>query len=115
MTTDVDNSSSQGNSSWNAGGGRNTEDKVFLLSYAETEKYFNSDNDRICKTSAYMNTQRTNANEGGNCGWWLRSPGFFINRAAIVSSDGSLGSFNSVDGKDAVRPVLWVNLESDIF
>ena len=38
LTTTVDNSSSQGWSDTN--GGNNTQDKIFLLSYAEANKYF---------------------------------------------------------------------------
>lgn len=39
MTT-VDNSKAQGYSGYSTDGGNNTEDKVFLLSYAEANKYF---------------------------------------------------------------------------
>lgn len=40
LTTNVDNSKSQCYSGWNTSGGNNTQDKVFLLSYAEASKYF---------------------------------------------------------------------------
>ena len=39
LITDVDNSSGQGYSKWNTNGGNNTQDRVFLLSYAEANRY----------------------------------------------------------------------------
>ena len=40
LTTNVDNSKNQCYSRWSTSGGNNTQDKVFLLSYAEANKYF---------------------------------------------------------------------------
>lgn len=40
LLTDVDNGKKQGYSEWNTNGGKNTKDKIFLLSYAEAKKYF---------------------------------------------------------------------------
>lgn len=50
----------------------------------------------------------------GNCWWWLRSPGYDPRYAARVAGygdvhiDGSEVSF----GNHAVRPALWLNIES---
>ena len=116
LTTKVDNSKSQGNSSWSTSGGNNTEDKVFLLSYAEAGKHFSSNSDRICKPTAYAKAQGAYTNDSGNCWWWLRSPGSTQDGAASVSTGGSLGSSDTVGSvNDAVRPAFWLNLESDIF
>lgn len=58
--------------------------------------------------------------DSGTCWWWLRSPGYSSNHAAIVSNDGSIYDFGIdvaglvCDGKDAVCPALWINLESEI-
>ena len=38
LETNVDNGSGQGYSKWNTNGGNNTQDKVFLLSYAEANQ-----------------------------------------------------------------------------
>ena len=45
--------------------------------------------------------------------WWLRSPGYSQRSAAYVFLDGALSSgyVNSTDS--CVRPVLWINLESE--
>lgn len=40
LTTNVDNSKKQSYSDWYTSGGNDTQDKVFLLSYAEANKYF---------------------------------------------------------------------------
>ena len=114
--TTVDNSKSQGNSSWSPNGGNNTTDQIFLFSYVEAGKYFNSDSDRICKPTAYAKAQGANTSDSGNCWWWLRSPGYYQSSSAIVYADGSLGRGNSVyNGHDAIRPAFWINLESEYF
>ena len=116
LQTSVDNSESQGNSAWSTIGGNNTTDQIFLLSYTEAGKYFDSDSDRICKPTAYTKAQGAYTNDRGNCWWWLRSPGHYRNLAATVLTGGSLGYDAYVNGDiGAVRPAFWINLESDIF
>ena len=115
-TTSVDNSRNQGNSSWNTSSGNNTEDKIFLLSYAEAGECFGSDSDRCCEPTAYAKAQGAGGFLSENCSWWLRSPGSHEEYVAHVSSTGSLDyTFGSFSNTDAVRPALWINLESDIF
>ena len=122
----VDNSASQGH--WNTSGGNNTEDRIFLLSYAEANKYLgvtweNRDNmrSRMSPTAyAQVAGARTSISnktaEGvGAWWWWLRSPGYFQHYAAYVCDDGSLHDYFVNTGSGCVRPALWVNLESDIF
>lgn len=48
------------------------------------------------------------------CGWWLRSPGFRQYNAAYVDRDGVvIAGGSGVDGGlDAVRPALWIDLNS---
>ena len=128
LTTDVDNSKNQCYSGWSTNGGKNTQDKVFLLSYAEANKYFgvtynNSSNtkSRVAPT-AYAIAQGAGKNssyktvDGIDAGWWwLRSPGPYPDRAAYVLTDGSL-HYSGVRGDSgSVRPALWVNIESKIF
>ena len=128
LTTDVDNSKNQCYSGWSTNGGKKTQDKVFLLSYAEANKYFgvtynNSSNtkSRVAPT-AYAIAQGTGKNssyktaDGIDAGWWrLRSPGVSQYDAAYVSTDGSLYANRVNVGSGSVRPALWVNLESGIF
>ena len=106
LTTDVDNSKSQGYSKWSTNGGNNTQDKIFLLSYAEAWKYFGSDSARVSTPTKYAK-----ANEGGSYSnrWWLRSPGYSQYYAALVYSDGSR-SYLNVDSTRGVRPAFWLDL-----
>ena len=116
LATTVDNSKSQGNSSWSTNGGNDTKDQIFLLSYAEAGKYFSSNEARICKPTAYAKAKGAYTDNSGNCWWWLRSPGSSQIDAAGVGTVGSLGSYSSVYDDDlVVRPAFWINLESDIF
>ena len=128
LLTNVDNSSSQGYSGWSTSGGNNTQDKVFQLSYAEANQYFdvtygNSNNtkSRVEPTAfAVKQGARTSKSEktadGTAAGWWwLRSPGYTQSHAAGVRNDGSLCSDNVDRDSGCVRPALWINLESDIF
>ena len=132
LTTNVDNSKSQCYSGWNTSGGNNTQDKVFLLSYAEANKYFgveywqnNGATDKVksrVAPTAYAIAQGAGKNssyktvDGIDAGWWwLRSPGPYPDRAAYVLTDGSL-HYSGVRGDSgSVRPALWVNIESKIF
>lgn len=51
--------------------------------------------------------------DNGNCCWWLRSPGDNLNFAAVVFADGFLGDHIIVYVVNvAVRPALWIDLES---
>ena len=115
------NISNPNNARRGTNGGNNTQDKIFLLSIDEAEKYFKDDKDRECKTTNYAKQQgawTTNDNKYlGNCNWWLRSPGEYQDAAAHVYSDGKVIDFGyRVDGFDvfnlhiAVRPALYINL-----
>lgn len=97
--------------------GYDADDKVFLLSIKEVEKYFNSDKDRGCKPMRHAICNGVLIDEDkGQCWWWwwLRSLGKLNNLAAYVATDGSV----RCDGYDvdfelyAVRPALWTNLKS---
>ncbi len=100
--------------------GNFTQDKVFLLSIMEVNEYFKSDDARRCVPSAYAKanggwTSSDYTKGGAATGWWwLRSPGFDVNRAACVSSGGGVNSGGySVDGdNDCVRPAMWIDLSA---
>ncbi len=121
LTTNVDNSRRQGDSGYRTEGGSDTEDKVFLLSYAEAWTYFKDDRARMCVPTEYAVGQRayTNSNYKVNgkaaCWWWLRSPGYYQCDAILVHYDGSRSYSGVYDSRDAVRPALWVDLGSGIF
>lgn len=84
-----------------------------LLSVDEANKYFKSDNDRICMpTQQAVSNGAWTLDDNGPCIWWLRSPGDGSYLAAGVNADGHVVSSGyHLSFLDlAVRPALWVNL-----
>lgn len=94
--------------------GNATQDKVFLLSITEANKYFSPDSARQCKTMEYAVANGVWGSDTGNCWWWLRSPGDRQDCAACVVSTGCIAAYGySVNiGDRAVRPALWIDLNS---
>ena len=87
------------NPKYNTAGGNDTNDKVFLLSIDEAQKYFSSNNDRIAKYN------------GNTIWWWLRSPGGDTSGAAGVGGGGDVNYGGiGVNGNCGVCPALWINL-----
>lgn len=123
MTTNVNNSNSQGYIGRGTNGGNNTQDKIFLLSHAEAQRYFAYDADRKCSPTRYALNQMalyyntkpdTNSVSTISVDWWLRSPGYAQNFAAFVKADGSCYS-GFVLNTDYVRPALWIDLDAEFF
>ena len=128
LLTEVDNSGSQGYSKWSTSGGNNTQDRIFLLSYAEANRYLGVTYDdskntksRVSPTAyaikqgASTSSSNKTADGAATGWWWLRSPGDGQRGAASVYGDGSLGIHGVGLDSGCVRPALWINLESDIF
>lgn len=98
--------------------GKATQDKVFLLSITEVNKYFSSGSARECKPTYYTAAKCANGKHGnGNCFWWLRSPGMYRDCAAYVDDVDGVGCvFECGDyvnrGCSAVRPALWIDLDA---
>ena len=124
----MDNSKNQCYSGWSTSGGNNTQDKVFLLSYAEANKYFGVTHDTSSNTKSrvaptayaiahgtWINSSNKTADDIDTGWWWLRSPGYDQHYAAFVLPDGSLDDGYVAYDYGSVRPALWVNLESIIF
>ncbi len=94
-------------------GGNDTNDKVFILSIEEAEKFFVKDEDRRSKATDYAKDKGLKASSDqlylGNSAWWLRSPGRSSTDASYVNVDGRI--YNSIPVDNAVpgiRPVIWV-------
>ncbi len=128
LLTDVDNDNSQGYSKRSTNGGGNTQDRVFLLSYAEVNRYFdvtydNSSNmksraaptEYALKQGAWTSDRNRTADGAAAGWWWLRSPGGIQGGGARVYSNGSLSGGRVNTDSGCVRPALWVDLESGIF
>lgn len=106
------------NPSYSTSPGNDTVDKVFLLSIAEVNKYFGSDEARRCAPTDYAKAQgvwessRYSTDGRAACWWWLRSPGSLSDHAVLVRAQGSVeirgrGVFNILGG---VRPAVWIDL-----
>lgn len=98
--------------------GSATEDQIFLLSITEVNRYFKTDEERMCVPTAYAKANgaymSSSYTKGGvaTCLWWLRSPGLFQHLAADVYRDGSVISlgYNINNGHGGVRPAMWIEL-----
>ena len=113
LESQIENSLEQGNSSWNTEGGENTEDRVFLLSYAEAEKYLFDSSNRIGRPTAYALAQGVITEDdlyAGNCMWWLRSPGANRCNAACIDRGGFVNDVQAIHKFPGVRPAIWVKL-----
>ena len=131
LETEVDNSSAQGFSEWPTVGGNNTKDRIFLLSYAEANRYFgvtpDSSDNVAARTSPtayafktgeqFTKTDTEKTSEGKSAvDWWLRSPGKEQINGALVTDKGTLSGLATANYPGCyVRPVMWVSLDSGIF
>ena len=120
VTTTVSTPSYNGHS-----GGADTQDRIWLLSREEAEKYFTSKASRKAVPTAYAVAQGAyqyagivsdyKLNDTGCCWWWLRSPGYSSYYASYVIYDGSLSNNYVSNSYYAVRPAFWLDLDSGIF
>ena len=126
LTTTVDNSSSQGYNDLISINGNNTQDKIFLLSYAEANRYLsvkywkeddgNNTKSRVAptdyaiETGAYS-TDNYQTADGKPAGWWwLRMPGLSNFDAPYVHNGGSLYYEAVFRDYGVVRPAFWLDL-----
>lgn len=81
--------------------GKNTEDKLFILSVNEYNYYFDIYNKWVCRLFSGILRQ---------C--WLRNSGADNGRAAFIGRSGSIhaGGSKITSARNAVRPVMWVKL-----
>ena len=131
LETEVDNSPEQGYEKWRStNSGNNTVDRIFLLSYAEANKYLGvtyEDGGNVkarvspTKYASYLHawSKRELLTEDGDYAgrWWLRTPGRHPNRACHVHSTGALRdshvtSNNYLFGVMTVRPAMWIKVDA---
>lgn len=92
--------------------GNPTQDKIFLLSVADMDKYFPSPAARTCEATDHAIAKGAWEGDNGNCFWWLRTPGDVPDSAAGVDENGEIdteGDYIHCDDY-AVRPALWIDL-----
>lgn len=119
-TTNVDNSVSSTGIMSTHNPYTNTNDKIFLLSYQEADKYFTDNTSRQAKPTDYAQAQgattSTNSSYLGNGYWWLRSPrdhyDYHEYYACYVYYDGNIDYRNGRVNYTyhGVRPACWITL-----
>ncbi|MFO7636127.1 MAG: DUF6273 domain-containing protein [Clostridia bacterium] len=95
------------NTRYNTTGGRDTTDRIFLLSMEEAQNYFMLFGRRArIVASLRQYYSRRNAN------WWLRTPGGRHVTATVVSSLGIIDAPGlEVNTSLGIRPAFWLDLE----
>ncbi|MBR6785766.1 MAG: hypothetical protein IKM25_05895 [Clostridia bacterium] len=84
--------------------GNDTQDKVFVLSVVEMNKYFDSESERACEITRYAELKDVSY-------WWLRTLCYNDSAYCVEISDGGLTSgAPHCAGNVAVRPALWIEL-----
>ena len=124
LTTTVDNSREQACRGGLKQDQNTTQDKIFLLSYAETARYFgdpssDSDRARIMPTPYAIKNGAFSYNNYKTAGgylagyWWLRTPGAVRTFPSLIFPDGSL--YHNYDNVVTlvVRPVFWIDLSAE--
>ena len=129
LLTDVDNSRDQSfhNDYIKANSGNDTQDKVFLLSYAEARDYLGlvrlqPDAKIECAPTAYADEQGawissiyTTVDGEPSGPWWLRTSSSRKYYASYVGGQEAFYCGHDVDVKQiSVRPALWVDLSAGV-
>ncbi len=94
-------------------GGNDTYDKAFLLSIQEAQNYFENNFSRKTSATEIAKLHYAYTDPFDNTAWWLRSPSFKSNKAAVVADDGEvyIGAYHKVtDIIFATRPALRIDL-----
>ncbi len=93
--------------------GNDTNDKIFLLSADEVQKYYKTFNETRCQVTLFAK------NNGAYCDgayfgyWWLRTAGQFPQNASYIFYTGGISQMGyDVTGTIfGVRPAMWINLD----
>ena len=106
LTTTVINS---GNPALGVEDREDTEDKIFLLSLDEIDRYFTDDEDRRCPSSEEAGGRVNTIN--GSCFWWLRTSGQTSNLIAFIGVDGYINEIGDmIHDRYGIRPAMWIRL-----
>lgn len=103
-----------------------TQDRIFLLSASEAEKYREGGVSLACEPTAYAVAQgATREGTRGNCDWWLRTKG--KKEHVIVDSKGKVdrsvwkigeywddekGEYVRGGAVPSIRPAMWIDLNA---
>lgn len=91
-----------------------TQDRVFLLSVEEVEKYIPVKSDRWCDPTLYAVKQGAWQHDNTRrCWWWLRTSAEKPNEAIFVGTEGTIQYTEGYVYRYAitVRPAMWIEVE----
>ncbi|MBR4036602.1 MAG: hypothetical protein IKJ05_07735 [Oscillospiraceae bacterium] len=91
------------------------QDKMFLLSKPETEKYLKTEKDRLAPVTSFATRSMLYNDFETYAYWWLRTPGQYLVEKMYVL-DGRITSSNSMVGGDhfnylGVRPAMYFQVD----
>ena len=112
----VDNSESQDWNIYSRGGSNDTEDFLFLLSYAEAKAFFDSNLLSRAEASAAVKANRNRSSYevyDNYAVYWLRSPGYKATDQIFmgVHQGFTVNNFSITDRRCGVRPAFWIDLD----
>ena len=90
-----------------------TKDKIFILSEEEINKYYPTNDDRVCHVTESL--QQSGASDPTY--WWVRSPASPTSEkglASVVTSNGTIleKEHDVNDENIAIRPAMWLKTDS---
>ena len=93
-----------------------TRDLIFLLSIDDAERYFMDDTETVQKVTPYAVKRGAYLRENlpSATFWWIKSPGLYQYYTSFVNAIGTrrLGGKRVYYVFFAIRPALWINLQS---
>ncbi len=101
--------------------GKDTQDKLFLLSLQEAEQYFKDNAARACSPSKAvlagggftLSVKPWYSDLSYACKWWLRNPGMNGTSVAYVDKSGSFnynGDRGNYNNTTSIRPAMWLSV-----
>ena len=110
--------SNPNNERFGTSGGSQTQDRIFLLSIDEANRYFTTSGHRVTRQTSYAQQKYDSSFGLDPSAWLLRSPGSMENTSAFVNGDGTInydGSYQNLSGiptEYAVRPAFWMKVKT---
>ncbi len=117
LVTPLDNTGNT-NKGKDVSSGKNTLDRIFLISYSDLMDYLPRKDTRLCNPTAYAvkkwairNLKSSSDTTDSTVNWWLRSMQNKTN-AYLIKNDGDLITLPaSSDFNVFVRPAVWITLD----
>ncbi len=105
ILTKIDNQIVSSTATWETSSGKDTEDKVFLLSLYETEEIYGPE---ISKNAAYLTGYAASKKNADTKWCWTRTKGKRPDTVVSYGSNGLHGHYFVNNTEGCVRPSLWI-------